>query len=66
MANSGYPDQTAPLGESDLGLHCLPRPVVQKLRIITVLVSKIPSNQILLRQTHPKNHKKVSFNHLHV
>ena len=28
MANSVDPDQTAP--ESDLGLHCLPRPVFQK------------------------------------
>ena len=31
VANSEDPDQTAPLGEqSDLGLHCLPRPICLK------------------------------------
>ena len=31
MANSIDPDQAVPLGaESDLGLHCLPRPVCPK------------------------------------
>ena len=35
MANSVDPDQTAPLGaaleeQSDLSLHCLPRPVCPK------------------------------------
>ena len=25
IANSEDPDQTSPLGQSDLGLHCLPR-----------------------------------------
>ena len=31
MANSEDPDQTAPLEEqSDLGLHCLPRPICPK------------------------------------
>ena len=34
MAKSVDPDQTAP----DLGLHCLPRPVYQKNRIITVCI----------------------------
>ena len=34
MANSVDPDQTAP--QSDQGLHCLPRPIFRKLRIITV------------------------------
>ena len=29
MANSVDPDQTAPL-ETDLGLHCLPRPICPK------------------------------------
>ena len=37
MANSVDPDQTAPREEqSDLGLHCLPRPICPKIRIITV------------------------------
>ena len=36
MANSVDPDQTAPQEQSDLGLHCLPRPVCPKPRIITV------------------------------
>ena len=30
VANSVDPDQTAPLEQSDLGLHCLPRPVCPK------------------------------------
>ena len=30
IAKSVDPDQTAPLGQSDLGLHCLPRPVCLK------------------------------------
>ena len=30
MANSVDPDQTAPLEESDLGLHCLPRHICPK------------------------------------
>ena len=30
IANSVDPDQTAPLAQSDLGLHCLPRPVCLK------------------------------------
>ena len=30
IANSGDPDQNAPLGQSDLGLHCLPRPICPK------------------------------------
>ena len=30
MANSVDPDQTAPLEQSDQGLHCLPRPVCPK------------------------------------
>ena len=35
IANSVDPDQTAPLGavleeQSDLGLHCLPRPICPK------------------------------------
>ena len=41
MANSVDSDQTAP--QSDLGLHCLPRPV-RKLRIITVF----PMNDLCL------------------
>ena len=43
MANSVDPDQTAPAGaeeQSDLGPHCLPRPVL-KLRIITVVSGQI-------------------------
>ena len=41
IANSADPDQTAPLGavlirlQSDLGLHCSPRPDFRKLKIIT-------------------------------
>ena len=30
IANSEDPDQIAPLGSFDLGLHCLPRHVCQK------------------------------------
>ena len=30
MANSGDPEQTAPLEQSDLGLHCLSRPICPK------------------------------------
>ena len=30
IANSEDPDQTAPLEQSDLGLHCLPRPICPK------------------------------------
>ena len=30
MANSVDPDQTAPLGAADLGLHCLPRHICPK------------------------------------
>ena len=30
IANSVDPDQTAPEEQSDLGLHCLPRPVCPK------------------------------------
>ena len=30
IANSEDSDQTAPQGQSDLGLHCLPRPVCPK------------------------------------
>ena len=31
IANTEYPDQTAPLrSRSDLGLHCLPRPICPK------------------------------------
>ena len=30
MTNSVDPDQTAPLEQSDLGIHCLPRPVCPK------------------------------------
>ena len=30
LANSAEPDQTAPLEQSDLGLHCLHRPVCPK------------------------------------
>ena len=29
-AKSEDPDQTAPLEQSDLGLHCLPRPICPK------------------------------------
>ena len=29
-ANSEDPDQTAPTKQSDLGLHCLPRPICPK------------------------------------
>ena len=37
LANSEDPDQTAPLQEqSDQGLHCLPLPICQKFRIITI------------------------------
>ena len=36
IANNEGPDQTAPLEQSDLGLHCLSR----KLRIIMVIFSK--------------------------
>ena len=36
LAKSEDPDQTAPLCQSDLGLHCLPDLSVRKLRIITV------------------------------
>ena len=35
IANSGDPDQTAPLGleeQSDQGLHCLPRPICPKIK----------------------------------
>ena len=35
MANSVDLDQTAPLG---LGLHCLPRPIIPKIGIITASV----------------------------
>ena len=31
MANSVDPDQTAPLEQSDLGLHCLHMPFIQTL-----------------------------------
>ena len=37
IANSVDPDQTAPLEQSDLGLHCLPRPICLKT-FITVIV----------------------------
>ena len=30
IANSEDPDQTAPREQSDLGLHCLPRPICPK------------------------------------
>ena len=30
IANSKDPDQNAPFGQSDLGLHCLPKPVCPK------------------------------------
>ena len=30
IANSVDPDQTPPLEQSDLGLHCLPRPICPK------------------------------------
>ena len=30
IANSEDPDQTAPEEQSDLGLHCLPRPICPK------------------------------------
>ena len=30
IANSEDPDQTAPKEQSDLGLHCLPRPICPK------------------------------------
>ena len=33
MANKVDPDQTAPLEQSDLGLHCLPRPVCPKILV---------------------------------
>ena len=32
IENSVDPDQTASLGQSDLGLHCLPRPICLKIR----------------------------------
>ena len=32
IANSKDPDQTAPLGADDLGLHCLPRPICPKTK----------------------------------
>ena len=31
IVNSEDPDQTAPLEQSDLGLHCLPRPICPKI-----------------------------------
>ena len=32
MANSVVPDQTAPQEQSDLGLHCLPRPICPNIQ----------------------------------
>ena len=43
IANSVDPDQTAPVEQSDLGLHCLPDLSVQKLRIIMVDTISPPS-----------------------
>ena len=36
ITNIADPDQTVPQEESDVGLYCLPRPVGENIRIITV------------------------------
>ena len=38
MANSVDPDQMLHSAASDLGLHCLERPTVPILRVITVVI----------------------------
>ena len=47
MANSVDPDQTATKEQSDLGLHCLLRPIGPILNTVTVLLLVIAFSEIL-------------------
>ena len=59
VANSVDPDQTAL--RFDLGLHCLPRPVCRKLRIVTVNVKpqNIGESRLLAQRAAPSYHIEV-------